>query len=1202
METGMTAPTSGAKVEPTPNPHADAPKPAAPAPVKVPAPEGLAVDAPRREAPDVGTFDVIGAGAGSERIESDYWFLSERERVGYDAAADAKARELGYELPGMESTGRSPMGAMSLDSFDYETRRMEVLRRARDENPDAFKDVPFTQDDIMADINTRLKAEWQDAQDTLNAAPDGFWSRTVPEFIGRMAVGASDETNAAITLGTLGVGASASLGRMVLVDSALSVVGEAATMPKRFDMAERLDIAKPNVGVELAFAATVGAAIPLGIRGVQRGAQITNRELVKQLRKRASDLAPDERAAVNAVERELAEQDVGPSARPKDQPGAVDAALEDIDAGLPPSNDIPTPDAARVASLTTPPPAPAVKLEFDLGPSRPYAPDQPVLDVVTSAVEDVLGRGSRVVVTSGQEGDLPQHGSDRHQTGGAADIRVYDADGTEINMADHPEIMADIARAAASRGAKGIGFGSEYMGGRHMHIDLLDPDPAQGQANTWASGGAAMRDELVALMNGTLTLPKRGAPLSLDESLRGLLRDGEGSGYDTPSDFTIIAPPRPLPEMTLDEIDAWQAANQQAGAESTAAGGYQIIRDTLLGLRADLGLTGAEKFDDAMQDRLANALLEQAGLSRFQSGELSADGFADNLAGVWASLPMADGRSRYAGDGLNAAHVARDTVLTVLGGTPYQSRGRPPPSMSRFPAAGIQVDARTYQFRSNVNADGVGDAMGRVNEWDELLAGDVIVHERLDGGRYIADGHHRIDLSRRLESQGHAPIELNGFILREDDGYTVEQVRAIAAVKNIEAGNASALDAAKVLRVDPALLEKLTLRNSHARDARGLMRLSDDGLDMVTNGQVAEPHAAFVGELTSDGQMQDAILRTLVQAKPRSLAEARQIAQDAYRAGRVKQDAGAQTSLFGDDFDIGETLFKERSEVLARALAQLRSDKRVFATLVRERDRITEAGNEVADASNAARVTTDETALALIEKLVNRAGPLDDALNTAARTARSNTTAAGVRDFLATVRQAVEGGDIGRLLDGGDGSPRNAAPSNGRADEGNPSRGQTDGSEVGPAGEEAPSQAGRQGAGRATERTDVGEQTLIDGVAPITDRDRLQSAQDAPLRGGAAQADGGLFDMGARDQGDMFAADARLGDAFDNPAPDSPAVAAQLDAADNELRRALAEEGDLFLPTGRIVDGEAEVISAGDILADLDADDNFLEILNVCKR
>jgi hypothetical protein len=104
------------------------------------------------------------------------------------------------------------------------------------------------------------------------------------------------------------------------------------------------------------------------------------------------------------------------------------------------------------------------------------------------------------------------------------------------------------------------------------------------------------------------------------------------------------------------------------------------------------------------------------------------------------------------------------------------------------------------------------------------------------------------------------------------------------------------------------------------------------------------------------------------------------------------------------------------------------------------------------------------------------------------------------------------------------------------------------------------------------------------------------------LRGGAAQADGGLFDMGARDQGDMFAADARLGDAFDNPAPDSPAVAAQLDAADNELRRALAEEGDLFLPTGRIVDGEAEVISAGDILADLDADDNFLEILNVCKR
>jgi hypothetical protein len=1099
---------------------------------------------------------------------------------------------------------------------------------------------------------------------------------------------------------------------------------------------------------------------------------VTNRELVQQYRARASDLSADERAAVNAVEREIAEQDVGPAARGVEQPGTTDAALDDIAAGRAPSENIPTPDPARVASLTTPRPAPQVEVEYDLGPRRPFAPDKPILDVVSSAVEDVLGPNARIVITSGQEGDLPAFGSPyRHSTGKAADVRVYDGEGREINMVDHPEVMDDIARAAARRGAKGIGYGAEYMGGRHIHIDLVDPDPAKGMGHTWQSGAAGIKDELVALMNGELVVPTRGAPLTLDQSLRNLLRDGEGAGYDTVSDFTIIAPPARLSDMTLDEIDAWQLANQQGGANSTAAGGYQIIRDTMLGLRAKLGLNGSEKFTTEMQDRMADTLLEEAGLSRFRSGDLDADTFADNLAGVWAALPMASGLSRYAGDGLNAAQVARETVMGVLGGTSYRAAGRPPPTMSRFPAAGINVDPRTYQFRSEVNADGVGTAMSRVNEWDELLAGDFIVHERLDGSRFVADGHHRRDLAMRLEREGHAPIQLNGFILRETDGYTVEHVRAIAAVKNIEAGNATAIDAAKVLRIDPAMLEKLTLRNSHARDARGLMKLSDDGFDMVTNRLVSEPHAAFVGELTSDGQMQDAILRTLVAARPRNLAEARQIAQDALRVGRENQSDGSQSSLFGDDFDISETLFKERAEVLAKSLAQLRNDKRVFATLVRERDRITEAGNEVADASNAARVTTDETALALIEKLVNRAGPLDDALNAAARTARGGTVSGGVRDFLATVRSTIERGDIGRLLDGGDGGARNAATPDGRAAEIATGRGPEGGGPDGPPGRETPGEAGRQGddaevtpakakpsvprapgekefttpdvqtvytgsgradaasvyngaavpiagpgryfafnedvaasygpnveaveispgrsfllietdadwraitreagwdypnphggpedqvarqtqdlrelveakgyegvvvrmsdygdeaktlrdvmgddqlidyapakpAARATERTAAGDQTLMDGVTPITDRQRLEAAQSAPLRGGAAQSDGGLFDLGARDQTDMFAPDngrasVGLGDAFDDPSPTSPAVAAQLDAADNELRRGLAENGDLFLPTGRIIDGEAEVISAADILADLDADTSFLEILNVCKR
>jgi len=54
-----------------------------------------------------------------------------------------------------------------------------------------------------------------------------------------------------------------------------------------------------------------------------------------------------------------------------------------------------------------------------------------------------------------------------------------------------------------------------------------------------------------------------------------------------------------------------------------------------------------------------------------------------------------------------------------------------------------------------------------------------------------------------------------------------------------------------------------------------------------------------------------------------------------------------------------------------------------------------------------------------------------------------------------------------------------------------------------------------------TERTAQGEQTLIPGVEPITDRQRLEAEGAKPLRGGNA-APGGMFDTDARAQGDLL--------------------------------------------------------------------------------
>ena len=135
-----------------------------------------------------------------------------------------------------------------------------------------------------------------------------------------------------------------------------------------------------------------------------------------------------------------------------------------------------------------------VSLELQMGPARPNAPNDPVLNVVKTTAAQVYGKGTRVIVTSGQEGDLPQHGSNRHKTGDAADIQIIRPDGSVVKATE----MREFAEAAAANGALGLGYGTEYMGGDHIHVDLVPP--GAGQSHVWASGAKRDRAALEGRM------------------------------------------------------------------------------------------------------------------------------------------------------------------------------------------------------------------------------------------------------------------------------------------------------------------------------------------------------------------------------------------------------------------------------------------------------------------------------------------------------------------------------------------------------------------------------------------------------------------------------------------------------------------------------------------------------------------------------
>jgi hypothetical protein len=128
-----------------------------------------------------------------------------------------------------------------------------------------------------------------------------------------------------------------------------------------------------------------------------------------------------------------------------------------------------------------------------------------------------------------------------------------------------------------------------------------------------------------------------------------------------------------LTQMTVKEVLDWQDSIDPFYM-SEASGAYQIMEDTLRELVTPNGKSSLFRLDDLfdvfLQDALAELLLQRRGLSRWENNEITDEQFGNNIAKEWASFPVMigpnRGRSYYAGDGLNKAHISPEQVLETL--------------------------------------------------------------------------------------------------------------------------------------------------------------------------------------------------------------------------------------------------------------------------------------------------------------------------------------------------------------------------------------------------------------------------------------------------------------------------------------------------------------------------------------------------------
>ncbi|MGV1835234.1 D-Ala-D-Ala carboxypeptidase family metallohydrolase [Rhizobium rhizogenes] len=183
------------------------------------------------------------------------------------------------------------------------------------------------------------------------------------------------------------------------------------------------------------------------------------------------------------------------------------------------------------------------------------------------------------------------------------------------------------------------------------------------------------------------------AGLSGDERTTNLL-DLIGQGESGGNYNSVFGNPKSsldLGTLSVNDILQQQEQARQAGIASTAVGKYGFIFKTLRGLKAEMGLSGDEKFTPKLQDQMGKALLNRRGLQAYQAGRISKKTFALSLSQEFAALPNPNtGRSFYAGDGLNAARVSRSSVYGALGFTPASYN--PDASASSGPIDNLSFD------------------------------------------------------------------------------------------------------------------------------------------------------------------------------------------------------------------------------------------------------------------------------------------------------------------------------------------------------------------------------------------------------------------------------------------------------------------------------------------------------------------------------
>jgi hypothetical protein len=291
---------------------------------------------PGRAAPagQAGFWEVMGAAWDAERIETDWHnYMGRRYADRYDEAWSALTSALGedgarqaLEQRGVTLSERRE-GRRPLDQGWNTRNGAALLEAVQGINADLYGSFPATPQNLLGEINAEVRAEYEDAANTLAMGGRGAG---LSEFLGRGGAAATDE----VSLLTLPFGfGSGSIGRVILAEAALGAAAEAAVLPRMYEQSERVGTPEPNPVAQVAMGAVIGGAIGGVGEGLRRA--FVYSQLRRQISAIPDGLSPSEaQAAIEAATQALDAGETLPPILREEGPEVPFAPRDEEDAAL----------------------------------------------------------------------------------------------------------------------------------------------------------------------------------------------------------------------------------------------------------------------------------------------------------------------------------------------------------------------------------------------------------------------------------------------------------------------------------------------------------------------------------------------------------------------------------------------------------------------------------------------------------------------------------------------------------------------------------------------------------------------------------------------------------------------------------------------------------------------------------------------------